>query len=385
MNKEKTLLTWKNCLKVTFCAFLLFIGIYYWKSITALLSLALSAAAPVIIGLAIAYVVNILMTFYERHYFKKKANKKFVQKTRRPVCLVGAILTLLGVIALIVWLVVPELVLCVKFLISEIPPLIENFLTSRFAKEVVPKDILSTLASIDWLSYVTKIIDTVSKGMGDAVGVVVRALTSVASVVVTSLLSVIFSIYLLTGKDTLRSQCKRLMTSYLPEKINNRLIYTLSVFNDSFHGYIVGQCTEAVILGVLCTVGMLIFRFPYAAMIGALVGFSALIPVAGAYIGAGVGAVMMLTKSPLTALLFLVFIVVLQQLEGNLIYPKVVGGSIGLPAIWVLWAVTVGGGLFGVLGMLLGVPVVAALYRLLREDMKRKEDKRKLATETDCE
>lgn len=383
MDKEKNRLTWKTCFKVSTCAFLLFIGIYYWKAIAGLVSIAVSAAAPVVIGLAIAYVVNILMTFYERHYFKKQASKKFVIKTRRPVCLVGAIVTLLGVIALIIWLVVPELVLCVKFLISEIPPLIEEFLRSKFAKEVMPKDLLATLASIDWLSYVTKIIDTVSSGVGDAVGVIVRALTSVASVVVTSLLSVIFSIYLLAGKDTLRSQCARLMKNYLPEKANRRLTYTLSVFNDSFHGYIVGQCTEAVILGILCTVGMLIFRFPYAPMIGALVGFSALIPVAGAYIGAGVGAVMMLTKSPLTALLFLVFIVVLQQLEGNLIYPKVVGGSIGLPAIWVLAAVTVGGGLFGVVGMLLGVPVAAALYRLIREDMQRKEKSREENTETE--
>ena len=148
----------------------------------------------------------------------------------------------------------------------------------------------------------------------------------------------------------------------------------LPSWDDCFHRYIVGQCTEAVILGVLCTVGMLIFRFPYAPMIGALIGFTALIPVAGAYIGAAVGAIMILTVSPLKALLFLVFIVVLQQLEGNLIYPKVVGKSIGLPAIWVLAAITVGGSLMGIAGMLISVPITAALYRLLKEDMRRQGD-----------
>jgi predicted PurR-regulated permease PerM len=147
----------------------------------------------------------------------------------------------------------------------------------------------------------------------------------------------------------------------------------LGILNDSFHKYIVGQCVEAVILGTLCVLGMLIFRFPYATMIGTLVGFTALIPVAGAYIGAGVGTFMILTVSPMKAVLFLIFIAVLQQVEGNLIYPKVVGSSIGLPGMWVLAAVTVGGSLFGVFGMLVGVPMAAALYRILKNDMHQRE------------
>ena len=146
----------------------------------------------------------------------------------------------------------------------------------------------------------------------------------------------------------------------------------LNTLNDSFHRFIVGQCTEAVILGGLCMIGMWIFRFPYAVMVGVLIGFSALIPFAGAYIGAGVGAFMILTESPLQALLFLVFIVVLQQLEGNLVYPKVVGSSIGLPGIWVLAAITIGGGLMGVLGMLLAVPLLATVYKLIQADVRKR-------------
>ena len=147
----------------------------------------------------------------------------------------------------------------------------------------------------------------------------------------------------------------------------------LNVLDDSFHRYVVGQCIEAVILGTLCMLGMLVFGFPYATMIGALVGATALIPIAGAYIGAGVGAILILTVSPVEALLFLVFIVVLQQLEGNLIYPRVVGTQLGLPALWVLAAITVGGNVMGIGGMLLAVPLTTAIYRLVRENVRKRE------------
>ena len=162
-----------------------------------------------------------------------------------------------------------------------------------------------------------------------------------------------------------------MMEHYLKPAWNEKIRYVVGVFDGSFHSFIVGQCIEAVVLGVLCIIGMTLLRFPYAMMIGTLIGFTALIPVAGAYIGAGVGAFMILTVSPIKALLFLVFIVVLQQLEGNLIYPKVVGKSIGLPGIWVLAAVTVGGGVMGIPGMLIGVPAVAAVYQLVKQDLNR--------------
>ena len=164
-----------------------------------------------------------------------------------------------------------------------------------------------------------------------------------------------------------------LLKNYLKPSWVNKILHFFDVLNSSFRNYVVGQCTEAIILGLLCIIGMAIFQFPYAMMVGPLIGFTALIPVAGAYIGAAVGCVMILTVSPIKALLFLVFIVILQQLEGNIIYPKVVGSSLGLPAMWVLAAVTIGGGLMGVLGMLLGVPVVATIYRLVCEDMEKRE------------
>lgn len=211
----------------------------------------------------------------------------------------------------------------------------------------------------------------VLNGFGGVMSSVVSVVSSVFSGIVTVLVALIFSIYLLLDKEKIISQVKRLISTYIPNG-DKKIFYVLHTLNDSFHRFIVGQCTEAVVLGVLCMIGMAVFRFPYAMMIGVLIGFTALIPVAGAYIGAGVGAFMILTESPIQAVLFLIFIVVLQQVEGNLIYPKVVGNSIGLPGIWVLAAITIGGGLMGVMGMLLAVPIVATIYRLLQADVRKR-------------
>lgn len=372
-NEKKQILTWNNCFKVGVSAFVLFLAIHYWSVVASLIAGLFSAAAPIFIGFSIAYIVNLLMSLYEKVYFPKASQKKIVYLTRRPVCLVLTLLTIAAVIALLVWIVVPELVQCITFLLAEIPPLIVKLLDSEWIRETVPSDILSKLTEIDWMSYVEKIIGTLGSGIGSAVSAVVTLVTSTFSLIVTVFVSLIFSVYMLIDKEKFFSQTKRVCKSYLSEKHFGKVSHVSEVVNNSFRRYIVGQFTEAIILGVLCSVGMMIFKFPYAGMIGTLIGFTALIPVAGAYIGAGVGAVMILTVSPLKALLFLVFILVLQQLEGNLIYPKVVGNSLGLPALWVLAAVTVGGALAGVLGMLLGVPIAAAAYQLFREDLHKRE------------
>ncbi len=365
--------SWKTCIRIGITAFVLYLCIYYWSGVSNLLTVVCGAATSIFIGIAIAFVLNILMTFYENHYFKKLSHKKFIQKSRRPVCITAAILTLLALVALIVWLVVPELIACIKFLLSDIPPAINRFLRREWVRELLPADIISKLTSVDWMSYVSNLVKMLVSGFGSAVNAVVSVVTSVVSGIITFVISLIFSIYLLSGKDRLGRQFKRTIACYVPERWNVKLGRVLSVAEECFRKYIIGQCTEAVVLGVLCTAGMLLFRFPYAGMVGALIGFTALIPIAGAYIGAGVGAIMILTESPVKALLFLVFIIVLQQLEGNLIYPKVVGKSIGLPAIWVLTAVTIGGGIAGILGMLLGVPIAATIYRLVKEDVIKRE------------
>lgn len=372
-------LEWKTCFKVGATVFLLYLCFYYWKATTNLVSVFVGAATPLIIGTIIAYLVNILMSFYEKHYFPN-SNKMLVLKTKRIVCMFAAIVTLIGIVVFVICLVVPEVGFCFSMLMSEVPRTIEKFMewlvNSGILAEVIPSDIVARINSINWQEWFSQIVQFITRGlsgMAGAVSTMVSSVMTVFSGIVTALISVIFSIYILMGKDRLKAQCHRFMKNYLPSTCRIRVEYFFGVLNECFHRYIVGQCIEAVILGVLCALGMTLFRFPYAIMIGALVSVTALIPIAGAYIGAGVGAFMMLTISPIKAILFLIFIIVLQQLEGNLIYPRVVGSSLGLPGFWVLAAVTIGGSVAGVGGMLLGVPVTAAIYRLIREDMERKE------------
>lgn len=300
-----------------------------------------------------------------------------------------AFVSLLGIIALIIGIVVPELINCGKHLFAQVPVVVEDTLGMLEKDENLAEYALTleTYLPKDWSAWQDKLMSgakAVLSGFGGVMSSVVSVVSSVFSGMVTFLVALIFSIYLLLDKEKIMAQAKRVISTYLPGA-NTKIFYVLGTLNDSFHRFIVGQCTEAVVLGVLCMVGMAILGFPYAIMIGVLIGFTALIPVAGAYIGAGAGAFMILTESPLKALLFLLFIVVLQQVEGNLIYPKVVGNSIGLPGIWVLAAITIGGGLMGIFGMLLAVPVVATIYRLLREDMNKRSPVIPEMAETDTE
>lgn len=367
-------LEWKQCFKTGATVFLLFLLIHYWEKVMSVAGQIIGAAMPLFIGLVIAYIINILMSFYERYYFKKSTHS-LVLKAKNPVCLLLAIFSFILIISAITGLVVPELVSCVSLIISDIPPAMEALLNSEVFQELAPEDLYAQLRGVDWKTLINDVMKFVTNGIGSTMNTVVSVVSTAVSNVVTGVLALIFAIYFLLGKESLLEQGKRLLDNYLPKKHVLKVNYVADVINDSFHRYIVGQFTEAIIIGVMCMAGMLIFRFPYAGMIGALIGFTALIPVAGAYIGAIVGFIMIFTVSPVKALLFIVFIVVLQQVEGNLVYPKVVGGSLGLPAVWVLAAVTIGGGLMGIMGMLIGVPIAAALYRLIREDVNRRERK----------
>lgn len=354
----------------------LFIGVYlityYWEWAAGFLASLIGAAVPLFVGAAIAYLVNILMNVYEKWYFPKKQSA-FIRKTRRPVSMTAAFLTLVAIIVLIFSLVLPQLISCIQLLISSIPGVVEQFVNWITGLPFVSADMFSFLQNFDWESKIGGIAKMLTTGVGDVMGVALKVVSSVVSGTITGVLSIIFSFYLLGSKDRLRSQTKRVARRYLKADIYRKAAYFIRTADDCFHRYIVGQCTEAVILGVLCTLSMLLFRLPYATMVGALIAFTSLIPIAGAYIGAGLAAVMILAVSPIKALIFLILIVALQQFEGNLIYPKVVGASIGLPGIWVLAAVTVGGGILGIPGMLLGVPLVATFYRIIRDDVNKKE------------
>lgn len=369
---------WATCARVGISGFVLYLCVTYWSSAVSLLNALLNAAMPLLLGCVLAYLINILMNFYEKHDLLKVLGPSLI-RIRRPVCMLAAYFTLFLLVMLVVDLVVPELASCVKLLLSQVPRAIDTLIGWLETKNLVPEDIQAVLGAVDWKSKMDQMIRILTSGVGSVMGTAISAIVSVFSSIVTALLAFIFSVYLLMGKEKLASQFQRLMRRYLRTGFYLKVRYILAVMNECFHNYIVGQCTEAVILGVLCTVGMLLLRIPYATMIGAVVAFTALIPVAGAYIGAGVGAFMIFTVAPIKALVFLAFIVILQQLEGNLIYPRVVGSSLGLPAIWVLAAVTIGGGIMGIAGMLLCVPLAAVIYRLLREDVKRTPEKENVA------
>ena len=365
-------LTWNDCLKIGVSIFGLYLCIHLWPGAVALAGALLGAAAPLILGCAIAYVVNILMRVYENHWFTTGKLASATEKFRRPACLVLAFATVAALVVLIVALIVPQLVSCVQILVSEIPRAMTKAVSFVNSLHIVPQDLLAPLLKVDWQSKLLDILKTLTSGVTNVMGAVISTVSSVFSALVTGLLALIFAIYLLLSQDDLKRQFGKLLRRFLPSKWLGRFSYGIHTLDDCFHRYIVGQCLEAVIIGALCALGMGLLRLPYATMIGALVGFTALIPVAGAYIGAGVGAFIILTVDPLQAVIFLVFLVILQQLEGNLIYPKVVGSSLGLPGIWVLAAVTVGGGLLGISGMLLGVPLAAAIFRMLRDHVNNR-------------
>ena len=357
-----------TCVKLAIAVFAVYLCIRYWPTLAKFISGIGKAAEPLLIGAIIAFLVNILMRSLEQLYFPK-SNKKIVKLTRRAVCMVIAFILLISIVVLIACLITPQLISCIEIIIAEVPPLFGKAIKWLQSTQLLPEDIMAELASIDWKSNLMKIFDIVSTGIGSVFDIVVSTVTSVFSGIVTAIVSLIFSIYLLSGKEKIASQIIRFEKCYIKLSGRRKFNHIVATIKDSFENFIVGQCKEALVLGILCTLGMWIFGFPYATMIGALIGFTALIPVAGAYIGGAVGAIMILTESPVKALLFIVFLIVLQQIEGNLIYPKVVGESIGLPGFYVLAAATIGGGVMGIPGMLIGVPLVAAIYKLVGEDI----------------
>ena len=368
----------RKYISIAVVVFILYLVIHYWPNLEGVIKLGISAAVPLVIGCAIAYVVNILMSLYEKLY-EKLFKKAWLLKCKRVFCLILAILSLVAIIFIAIYMVLPELINCIASFVALIPGLVDrvvNYVQEEQLMERIPalQEALNSLNSENIIHTVEQLYNTFKGNLGGAVGSIVSAISSVFTAVIGIVVGVIFSVYVMLDKEKLIAQSKTLLVTYFPKRAE-RLLYIIKVLNESFHHFIVGQCTEAVVLGVLCIIGMLILRIPYAVMIGVFIGFTALIPIAGAYIGGIVGAVMILTESPLKALEFIIFILILQQIEGNLIYPKVVGKSIGLPGIWVLAAITIGGGIMGIPGMLIAVPLFSAGYRLLKEDVEKKNGK----------
>lgn len=305
----------------------------------------------------------------------------FLQKSKRGISLIAALLFVSFVITLIAVTVIPQFIDTIKVLTNRIPIFWENVMQELeilFAANPELMQFLNNIETleIDWQSMLDTAFGFLRNGMGNMLGSTFSAAGSIISSVVNFFISFVFSIYILTQKEKLGAQFTKLLKSYTKPDVAKQVLKVCSLLHQNFSNFITGQCTEAVILGLLFIVAMTIFRFDYAVTIGGLIAFTSLIPIVGAFIGCFIGAFMMLVDDPMKALWFVVLFIVLQQIEGNLIYPHVVGNSVGLPSIWVLAAVTIGGSLMGVFGMLIFIPLLSTVYTLLRDDVNRRTEQK---------
>ena len=364
----------KRVLLLIACAILLYWGLNNLSVLGGLLSSILSLFSPLLIGVGIAYVMNLLLMAIERLWDKalKKAPELWRVKLKRPICLTLAFLLFLGIIFAIIFILIPRLEEAGTSLVANVPTYITQIQGWWDSLAAFAADHGITLPELSMnVEDATKFITKLLTSNGDSVvNTTINITTSILGALVNVLLALVFSVYMLAQKEKLVAQGKRLLLAALPKKAGERTMHILKLTNGAFSSFVTGQVTEAFILGTLCCLGMLILRLPYALPVSVIISFTSLIPIFGAWIGAATGAFLIVFVSPVKALTFLIFLLILQQVEGNLIYPKVVGKSVGLPGLWVLAAVTIGGGAFGVLGMLLGVPVCSVIYALVQDYLR---------------
>lgn len=367
----------KNFVKAALFVAALILVVVYFSQVTHTVSTLWRIVFPLVLGSVIAYILQIPIGFLEVHFFPH-TKKKWVREIRKPACLVLCLLLIVLLMVVVANLVLPQVIATLTALAKLIPGYVDQIgqwaLVHQEKWPVVEKWLNES--ELDWESMSGSIMSYATQGINGLVSSSVGLITSLTSGIFNLVVALAFAIYLLISKERLSSQIKLLQQAYIKKQTAKRIKTVLTVANESFSSFIVGQCTEALVLGTLCTLGMLIFKFPYALSVGVFTGVTSLIPVFGAYLGAAVGILLILPVDPAKALLFIVFIIILQQLEGNIIYPKIVGTSIGLPGIWVFVAVIMGGGLLGIVGMLLGVPIAATMYKLLRMATMRRLESR---------
>ena len=355
---------------ILFTVITVIIGINYIK-VLGLLAAAVNMAAPFILGAAIAFVLNVPMRRIESSL---SCVLKKDSRLLRPVSMALSILLVAGVLFLVMFVVAPQLVRTLLGLQSSIPVFfgeVRQWLEKLFAEN---PQILTNMEQIqiDWQELFNDALKFLKNGAGSMLDTTFSAAISIVNGMSTFLIGFIFSIYILLQKENLIRQTKKLLAAFLPEKTVAGIIRIAALTSKTFSNFFTGQCVEAVILGSMFFIVLMVLRLPYALLIGVLIAFTALIPVFGAFIGWAVGAFLMLIISPMDALLFSAVFFTLQQIEGNMIYPHVVGNSVGLPSIWVLVAVTLGGSMMGVVGMLIFIPLCSVLYTLLRDTVNER-------------
>ena len=350
--------------------------VMYSSEIGALAVSLIDIVMPFIIGAAIAFVINIPMKVFETKLFGKWHGKT-ADVLKRIISMIMAIVLVVGIVTIVIVTVLPQLITTVKEIIALIPSAAQraydwglkmfhdNPKIMKYLKDIDPQ-------SIDWSGMLGSVVTFAKNQFGNVLSGAASIIGNIASGLFNGIISVIFALYVLIQKEKLASQCDRIAKAYLKERHYKFVVKTAKLLNVNFHNFLTGQCLEACILGLMFVVVMPILKLPYPVLTGVLIGFTALIPIAGAFIGCAICAFLILIVSPVKMVVFIVMFLVLQQIEGNFIYPKVVGNSVGLPALWVLVAVTVGGSLMGVVGMLIFIPIFSTVYMLLREDVNKR-------------
>lgn len=358
----------------------LVLAIIYSDKLLFGLAFAFRIAKPFIYGGVVAFVLNIPMRAFEEKLLKRWRGK-LAGKLKRPVCMVLSLVAVGLVITVVLGTVVPQVTSTTAEVGKKIPGFVENAIVwldeitenyPMFAEQVQKLEQME----INWESLFDSVVGFLKNGAMDMLTSTVSVASGIISGIVNAVISLIFALYILSQKEKLENQGRRIIMAFLPEKAAGKLQEVFALLYKNFSCFITGQCTEAVILGLMFVIAMSIFRMPYALMVGVLIAFTALIPIVGAFIGCSVGAFLILIDNPLQALWFVILFLTLQQIEGNLIYPKVVGSSVGLPSIWVLMAVSLGGSLFGIAGMLVFIPITSTGYTLFRESVNSRNEKK---------
>lgn len=367
--------------KILFIAVVILV-IYNWTQVVSFIGVVWRVAFPLVLGGMMAYVLNLLMNQFEKRLYPN-TEKTWLQHTRRPLAIILSILVIGLVVTGIVALVVPQLVSALSTLVEAIPTVTESVQTwIEEQQHLIPlfNDLMEQV-DFNWSSVMSSFADIGNRVIRSLAESSVSLLSSSASAITTFVLSIMFALYILGTKEKLGKQFNDILTAYLSDEQVRIVKNILNVTDDVFSNYITGTVIEAFILGFIVSLGLWAIQMPYAAMLGALQGALAFIPLVGAFLAGFVGVIIQFAVSPINALIYLIFVIVVQQLEGDLIYPRVVGDSIGLPGMWVLAAVTVGGGLFGISGILLGVPVFATIYKLFSLDISYRKQIREEAKE----
>lgn len=364
----------KSIFKVILFAVIAYFGINYYSIITNFIGNFLDMFYPFILGGSLAFIINIPMSFLERKFLEEKTKKgkpRFRRKKlARALALILSVLFILSIFFLIIKLIVPELINVFKLLIDKIPYYaneVSFYMENNKENLDLVYDVLSGI-NINQESIKNEIINLAKNVLTSSISLV----GSVLGVITDFIISIVFAAYILVSKEKLKGQFKNLFKAYMKPEKYEKTMNVLRVSRNTFSRFITAQCIDAVILGILCTIGMLIFKIPYAIPVGVLIGVTALIPIVGAFIGIIAGVFLILSVEVTKVIPFIIIVLIIQQIEGNLIYPRIVGDSVGLPGLWVLMAVSIGGSLFGIVGMLIGVPLASVIYILLKQGVSQR-------------